>query len=249
MTVIETAMVVNLHRPVFERMTDCVAIFSCLHRLIASDIDWRPSAAAGSSKALGIRLYRPPEPAGTIGALGNRRLPYDRVVTHGPEAPFEIRRARPDEVEALRSLIAESMGHWDRSPAYLAEAISLMSLNADDVARDEAFVLVVGAEIAAFCRVSVTARSAEIEELHVRPHWIGHGYGRALFEHAALRAAQRRATVLRWSTDQHAAGFYEHMGGRSIGFEPSGIAGDDPLILMELRIADRAGAKSESGKL
>jgi GNAT superfamily N-acetyltransferase len=163
-------------------------------------------------------------------------------VTYDTQTPFEIRRARPDEVEALRSLIVESMGQWDRSSAYLAEATRLMSLNADDVARDEAFVLTVGTEIAAFCRVSVTDRSAEIEELHVRPRWIGHGYGRAMFEQAAQRAGQRGAVVLRWSTDQSAVGFYEHMGGRSIGTEPSGITGDDPLTLMELPLAAHAAA-------
>jgi hypothetical protein len=60
------------------------------------------------------------------------------------QTPFEIRRALPDELQNIRSLIAESMGHWDRGPAYLAEAAELMSLDADDLARDEAFVLTIG---------------------------------------------------------------------------------------------------------
>jgi GNAT superfamily N-acetyltransferase len=158
-------------------------------------------------------------------------------VTRGTQAPFEIRRARPDEVEVVRSLIVESMGHWDRSPAYLAEATELMSLDARDLARDEAFVLTIGAEIAGFSRVSVTDRAAEIEEMHVQPRWIGHGFGSALFERVAERARQRGAVVLRWSTDQHSLGFYERMGGRVIGTEPSGIVGDDPLTLMELPLA------------
>ena len=155
----------------------------------------------------------------------------------GSTRPFEIRRARPDEVEIVRSLIVESMGHWDRSPAYLAEAAELMSLDADDLARDEAFVLSVGSEVAALSRVRVTDHVAEIEELHVRPRWIGQGFGRALFEHDVQRACQRGAAVLRWSTDPHAQGFYERMGGRVTGSEPSGIAGDDPLTLMELTLA------------
>jgi GNAT superfamily N-acetyltransferase len=158
-------------------------------------------------------------------------------VTRDTKPPFEIRRARPDEVEVVRSLIVESMGHWDQGAGYLAEAAGLMSLEADDLARDEAFVLTIGSEIAGFSRVSVTDRTAEIEEMHVRPRWIGHGYGRALFEHMAKRARQRGAVVLRWSTDQHALGFYERMGGRVIGTEPSGIAGDDPLTVMELLLA------------
>jgi GNAT superfamily N-acetyltransferase len=43
--------------------------------------------------------------------------------------------------------------------------------------------------------------------------------------------------MLRWSTDQHSLGFYQRMGGQSIGTEPSGIAGDQPLTLMELPLA------------
>jgi len=155
-------------------------------------------------------------------------------VTRDPRTPFEIRRARPDEVEVVRGLIVESMGHWNRGAGYLAEAAGLMSLDAGDLARDEAFVLTIGSEIAGFARISVTDRSAEIEEMHVRPIWIGHGLGRALFDHVAQHARQRGAVVLRWSTDRHAMGFYERMGGRVIGVEPSGIAGDDPLTLMEL---------------
>jgi GNAT superfamily N-acetyltransferase len=104
-------------------------------------------------------------------------------------------------------------------------------------------VLVIGTEIAGFSRVSTAARTAEIEELHIRPRWIGQGYGRVLFEHLADRARERGALKIRWSTDQHSLGFYERMGGRVIGTEPSGIAGDDPLTLMELPLA----AKSNGG--
>ena len=131
------------------------------------------------------------------------------------------------------------MGHWDRGPAYLAEATALMSLDADDLARDESFVLTVGAEIVGFTRVSLTDRSAEIEELHVRPRWIGHGFGRALFEHVAECARERGADVLRWTVDRYALGFYLRMGGRIIGTEPSGIAGDEPLTGMEFPLALR----------
>ena len=129
------------------------------------------------------------------------------------------------------------MGHWDRGPTYLAEATALMALDADDLARDESFVLTVDAEIAGFTRVSITDRSGEIEELHVRPRWIGHGFGRALFEHAAGCARERGADVLRWTVDLYALGFYARMGGRVIGTEASGIAGDEPLTQMELPLA------------
>jgi GNAT superfamily N-acetyltransferase len=107
----------------------------------------------------------------------------------------------------------------------------------DVLARHDAFVLTTDEEIVAFSRVSWADRSAEVEELHVRLRWIGHGLGRAMFEHAAPSARERGAEVLHWSTDPRAQGFYERMGGRVIGTEPSAIAGDDPLTLMELPLA------------
>lgn len=150
-----------------------------------------------------------------------------------------IRRARPNEVDEIRSLIVESMGYWDHSPEYLAEAEELMSLDADDLARDEAFVLTIGTELAAFYRISLHGVVAEIEEMHVRPLWIGQGCGRALFEHAVHRAAQRGATTLRWSTERYALGFYLRMGGHTVGTEPSGIAGEEPPTVMEFPVLAR----------
>lgn len=149
----------------------------------------------------------------------------------------EIRRARADEVDDLRRLIVDSMAYWDHGPAYLAAAEELMSLDADDLARDEAFVLEIGGERAGFYRISLQDGAAEIEEMHLRPARIGQGHGRRLFEHAAARAAKRGAHVLRWSTEKNTHGFYERMGGRVVGSEPSGIDGEEPLILMELRLA------------
>ena len=61
-----------------------------------------------------------------------------------------------------------------------------------------------------------------------------------LFEHVAECARERGADVLRWTVDRYARGFYERMGGRVIGTEPSGVAGDEPLTQMELPLAARS---------
>ena len=124
-----------------------------------------------------------------------------------------LRRARPSEATAVRELIARSMGHWDRPPAYLAEAVSLMSLSGEDIQRDEAWVLDDGAQIVGFVRVSAAGADAEIEELHLEPAWIGRGLGRRLFEWALAAAQTLGADRLIWSTDRYALGFYLAMGG------------------------------------
>jgi GNAT superfamily N-acetyltransferase len=139
-------------------------------------------------------------------------------------------------VDDVRALITRSMGHWPRDGAYLAQAVELMSLDADDLERDEAWILEDGRGVVGFYRLSLTGGSAEIEELHLEPDRIGHGFGRVLFEHAVSRAREHGVARLEWSCDEYALGFYLAMGGQVTGSIPSGIAGDEPLTEMELRI-------------
>jgi len=147
-----------------------------------------------------------------------------------------FRRARASEANAARELIGRSMAHWDRSVAYLDEARSLMSLSREDIDRDEAWVLADGTHIVGFLRVSVSGADAEIEELHLEPAWIGRGLGRRLFEQAVEAARALGADRLVWSTDRNALGFYLAMGGVVTGSTPSGIAADEPLTTMEMRL-------------
>jgi len=147
-----------------------------------------------------------------------------------------LRRAQPSEADAVRDLIGRSMAVWDKPAGYVEEAIGLMSLSPEDVERDEAWVLDDGTQLVGFLRVSVSGTDAEIEELHLEPQWIGRGLGRRLFEHAVERSRATGAERLVWSTDRYALGFYLVMGGVITGSEPSGIAGDEPLTLMELRL-------------
>ena len=150
------------------------------------------------------------------------------------------------DVDDVRALIARSMGHWPHDDAYLAQAVELMSLDADDLERDEAWILEDTAGAIGFYRISITGDSAEIEELHLEPDRIGHGFGRMLFEHARGRAKERGVTRLEWSCDEYALGFYLAMGGQITGSIPSGVTGDEPLTAMALVLPSSTVA--EGGK-
>ena len=145
---------------------------------------------------------------------------------------FPDRRAQPGDVEALRALTRRSMAYWPRDPAYLAEANRLLSLSAQDLARDQAWMVEHAGTPVGYYRLTLHGDLAEIEELFLEPEWIGHGIGRKLFGHAIATARRRGCTRLEWETDADAAGFYLAMGGREIGSRPSGIEGDGPLARM-----------------
>ena len=145
-----------------------------------------------------------------------------------------FRRARASEAVAIRELIVRSMGHWEHAPAYLQEARELMSLSAEDLERDEAWLAMVDGEVVGFYRLSRAGENAEIEEFHLEPAWIGCGIGRAMFEHAVPQGRRIGARWMTWTTEANALGFYLHMGGEVTGTEPSGIEGEEPMACMRL---------------
>jgi GNAT superfamily N-acetyltransferase len=126
------------------------------------------------------------------------------------------------------------MAYWPHDATYLAEANRLLSLSAQDLARDEAWVVERDGNPVGYYRLTLHGDLAEIEEFFVEPEWIGHGIGRTLFEHAVTSARRIGGTGLEWETDSNAAGFYLAMGGRSIGSTSSGIDGGEPLTRMRL---------------
>ena len=126
------------------------------------------------------------------------------------------------------------MAYWPHDAAYLAEANRLLSLSAQDLANDEAWVAERDGTPVGYYRLTLHGDRAEIEELFVEREYIGHGIGRQLFQHAVAGARRRGCTHLEWETDTDAAGFYLAMGGREIGASPSAIEGGEPLTRMRL---------------
>jgi hypothetical protein len=95
-----------------------------------------------------------------------------------PARDITFRRAMPSEAGAMRDIVVRSTGHWHRPPEYLAAATELMDLSAEDLRRDEAWVVLVGGAIAGFYRLSRAGDRFEIEEFHLEPPMVGHGIGR-----------------------------------------------------------------------
>ncbi len=84
----------------------------------------------------------------------------------------------------------------------------------------------------------------ELEHLWLLPEKMGLGLGRALFEHAARRAASLGAEILRIEADPNAEGFYLRMGAARVGeivYELEGRERVLPLLAVDV------GARAFSG--
>jgi len=128
-----------------------------------------------------------------------------------------IRRARPDEADALSALAARSKAHWGYDAAFLERVRDAMTLHPEDVDQHEVWVLESSSgDPIGYHRV-MPGDPAELEDLWVEPSAIGSGGGRLLFEHAVDVARSGGASALEIDADPNAVGFYERMGAVQIG--------------------------------
>jgi GNAT superfamily N-acetyltransferase len=150
--------------------------------------------------------------------------------------PDRIRRARPDEAEALTALATRSKAHWGYDADFMARIAEAMAVSADDVRTDEVWVLEdVNGRFIGFHRV-IAGDPAEIEDLWVEPAAMGQGHGRRLFEHAREIAAAIGASAVELDADPNARGFYERMGMVHVGDTPSNLVPGRTLPRMRLEL-------------
>lgn len=145
-----------------------------------------------------------------------------------------IRRATPEEAEALTALAKRAKAHWGYDAHFMERIADAMSLSSTDLAADEVWVLEDGsARMLGFHRV-IAGDPAEIEDLWVEPDAMGAGHGRRLFEHAAATARSAGAAAVELDADPNAEDFYERMGMRRIGETASTIFPGRSLPRMRL---------------
>jgi GNAT superfamily N-acetyltransferase len=130
--------------------------------------------------------------------------------------PARIRRARPDEADALNALARRAKAHWGYDAEFMDRVSDAMTLSAADIDLHEVWVLEDASGLVGFHRV-IPGDPAEIEDMWVDPPAMGAGRGRRLFEHAVDIARLGGARALELDADPNAVGFYERMGLERIG--------------------------------
>ena len=147
-----------------------------------------------------------------------------------------IRRARPDEADALTALATRAKAHWGYDADFMARVSEAMTLVPADIAAHEVHVLLdsSGATVG-FHRV-LPGDPAELEDMWVEPDAMGHGHGRRLFEHAVATVRAFGATALELDADPNAVGFYERMGMVRVGETPSNLIPGRSLPRMRLEL-------------
>jgi len=150
---------------------------------------------------------------------------------------MSIRRARPDEADALTALATRAKAHWGYDTEFMDQVSPAMALSASDIEAQEVWVLEDDGHVVGFHRV-LCGDSAELEDMWVDPSAMGTGHGRRLFEHAIGVARGSGASSLELDADPHAVGFYERMCMQRIGDTPSALIPGRSLPRMRVDVPD-----------
>lgn len=150
---------------------------------------------------------------------------------------FQIRPAKPEEAGTLTEIALAAKAHWGYPREWIERWRPLLTFGPVDLLNAEVAVCTVEGRITAFYRLLIRDRRAVLDDLWVRPEWIGRGLGRALFLHALESARRQGAAVLEIEADPNAQGFYEKMGARKIRERRSEVNGSPRLLpVLEIQL-------------
>lgn len=143
---------------------------------------------------------------------------------------MQIRRARPDEAEALTAMAHAAKRHWGYPEKWIEEWKSELTITPQFITDHEVFAAIVDGEIAGCCALVLTGAAAELEHMWIEPRRMRTGVGRALFQHLTRRVEQLGLNEVELSADPNAEGFYERMGATRIGEVPADVDGNQRVL-------------------
>jgi GNAT superfamily N-acetyltransferase len=143
------------------------------------------------------------------------------VDASAPGSDISLRRARPDEAEAITALALRSKRLWGYDESFMARVTADMTLRSADLERDFVEVLEAAGRILGFYRLQRRPGCAWLEDLFIDPVAVRSGHGRRLFERACQVARAWGYTILELESDPNAEPFYVRWGAQRVGTRPS----------------------------
>ncbi len=158
-----------------------------------------------------------------------------------------LRRARPDEADALSHIAKVAKAHWGYDQTQLKSWESELSYEPDYIRDHWVTVAEQGSEmdgdhrdsvsLLGVCALESFGDQLEIAGLWVLPDCMGQGIGKTLLRAALAHCREQRIKTLRLLSDPNAVGFYEATGAVLIGHE-RGSPNGRLLPLMHFNVDD-----------
>ncbi|MBA3651051.1 MAG: GNAT family N-acetyltransferase [Chthoniobacterales bacterium] len=150
---------------------------------------------------------------------------------------MQIIRAQPTDAPGLSAIAFTAKAHWGYPAHWLEQWRDQLTITSDFIAANETFKATIAERAVGFHALLRTQETTRLEHLWVLPDQMGKGIGRALFTHAATRAAALGVFRLTIEADPNAEPFYRHLGAVRIGSTSSKIEGQHrelPLLAFDI---------------
>jgi GNAT superfamily N-acetyltransferase len=130
---------------------------------------------------------------------------------------MEILRARPEDAAELTEIAMLAKAHWGYPQRWLDLWRITLTVDEDTIRKQRVYLAAQDGRTIGFYALIGSPPALDLDQLWIRPEWIGKGVGRILVQHAlelAILAGAERVDV---QAEPHAEGFYQKMGARRVG--------------------------------
>ncbi|HEX7776697.1 MAG TPA: GNAT family N-acetyltransferase [Parvibaculum sp.] len=152
-----------------------------------------------------------------------------------PSKSIFVRPAWMDEGPALSALAMEAKAHWGYDDAFMELCRPELTVTRNKIGRERVRVAEAAGELVGFSSLRVGERKAWVENLFIRPGFIGKGVGHLLIRELIEYTRRHGILLVHVEADPNATDFYEREGFSLCGEVPSGSIPGRMLPLMELR--------------
>jgi predicted N-acetyltransferase YhbS len=128
-----------------------------------------------------------------------------------------IRRARPDEADALTALARRAKGSWGYPPDWMAAWQDELTITPEYVTVHHVFVAEELEHPSGMAAIEIAGRIGTLEHVWVEPDLQGTGIGRALVQHALQAVGREGCSRVKVASDPGAGAFYQKLGATPAG--------------------------------
>ncbi|MEM7701784.1 MAG: GNAT family N-acetyltransferase [Pseudomonadota bacterium] len=150
---------------------------------------------------------------------------------------MRLRRLRVAELADAAALCMRSKAVWGYDEAFMAACRDELTLSPEEL--EESFVIVAEEDgaLRGVGQLVLNDGTCELEKLFVEPAAIGRGVGKMIFDALRDEAVRDGAERMLVTADPDAVPFYQRMGFRECGHEPSGSIPGRTLPVLALDLA------------
>ena len=147
-----------------------------------------------------------------------------------------VRRARPDEAEALSELAMRAKASWGYDADFMEACRAELTLTPEQMLAWQVWVAEADGQIAGMVALSLEGGAA-VEDFFVEPAFQGRGVGAGLMATLVAAARAAGAQVLEVDADPNAEAIYARLGFETFGRSPSGSIPGRWLPRMRMRLS------------